>query len=276
MAPSTSASRPFSFFRLPVELQLRVLRCDPFSTLALIRASNSVRDLFQTHSNSVLRSLLHLWPPQLRHLIRTLLAVRQGLLLSSPANKEDIRQLYNRYLEPASGHPEHIDFPPLQTLKLLCTLTLDIDILSQIIVHRAADVAAKAFRAPAIEGWPPLTSILSQEELHRIERAILWLLLYFQLRRHKPGGAYFSLADVFIGELSSWEIEEWFTAVNFVCYFVYHVNESEFRPLYNQYSFRSFFKDISLDSFLRAARSIVEFSPWHSLRNAINEHLSCA
>lgn len=200
----------FRFFDLPTELQLQVLGRDVRATLPLILVSRQAKTLYTSNSASVLRSLLRQWPLQQRNIVSAILCVRQGLV--QVAKPEEFHELYDSLIESASPNEttKRIEFPAEQTINLLYTLTLDIEIFCNLFIDRTLNLATIVFEAPNPSKWPPLPYNLSAAEFSRIQRSTLRIILLAELFHiHKmDSSSSDNLCNMFLGRLTAWEIEE--------------------------------------------------------------------
>ncbi|KAF2181372.1 hypothetical protein K469DRAFT_713810 [Zopfia rhizophila CBS 207.26] len=208
----------FRFFDLPVELQVTVMSCDSSVALSLVRTSKKAEALYCSNSQSILRSLLGAWPHQMQCLIRTILALRQGLVFFED-DYESAVAFFQTHLMPSSHSSDvQIEYPPLRTLELLRTLTLDVEFFRHLIVDQALTMAAIAVGAPRIDDWPPLWYDLSNDKIYRIDRGLLRAILYSEVVDSRPFRERPLLQDPFaiFSQWSQWEAEELQTADKFI------------------------------------------------------------
>ncbi|KAF2877291.1 hypothetical protein BDV95DRAFT_589891 [Massariosphaeria phaeospora] len=92
---------PFRFFDLPNELQTQILSWCPTSTFALIKVSRRARNHFDTHKHTIIQCLARSPPPELRHKIRLIIALRQDYLL--PMDNFELA-MFGIVRQPAEGY----------------------------------------------------------------------------------------------------------------------------------------------------------------------------
>jgi hypothetical protein len=167
----------FPYFDLPLDVQIEVLRsCDAGSLRSFSKTCTQARNLYCKNAKTILRAAIETKPCQFQYLIRTVLALRQGLL--SP-DDNDLEGFLQRHLEPTS-HAFQVTYPPLPTLKLLHEIKTDIDFFAEINFEHRLAFASKgideSLRLPSAR-YPKMY----YTERYRIERALWRLVLFLEL-----------------------------------------------------------------------------------------------
>ncbi|KAF2636935.1 hypothetical protein P280DRAFT_144870 [Massarina eburnea CBS 473.64] len=210
-----SRSESFPFFHLPVELQLRVLQCDPFATLLLIRASQSAKALYLEHPGAVLNAFLNSWPLDLRKLITIILDIRQG-----PDRWPELDQVRELLVEPSSSTLGPLSTEPrtVNTLELLCTLFLDLQIVTELFCKETLYLATCSFKAPCPDPNEfPYVPVLSTHEQYRINRALLRLIGTWEYVAQSPHpGNKRTVGRSLLNNFTAWEYEELSTMTAFL------------------------------------------------------------
>lgn len=274
---ATHPAEPFPLFNFPLDVQLEVFGAHPSRTLQLVGASKEAKALYLKHSASILASLLRKWSAQLRNLIYTIIQLRQGFIIIT--SDDDIVDFFARHLEPAKASSEgaqRLEGDAIHTLKLLATLTLDIDIFFEIFVciwqRRQAATHVNPLPTNGLPRRPPLAERfhLPSGDKHRIIRAFLRIILLCEtygrhrVRAAPPHDA--SLHYTFFMRLCDWEIDEFdmihtFASSKVIQYvmpalFTSHSSPRHtFRPVLNYYTWRRARLDELREVFLDAERT---------------------
>lgn len=172
----------FPFFELPVDVQVEVLRsCDAGSLRSFIQTCRQARSLYRTHAQTILKALIETKPRQFQYIIRTVLALRQGLLCP---DDNDLESFLEHHLEPTS-HAFQVRFPSIPTLRLLHEITSDINIFAELFFEYTVSVVYRRINND-LGLTPPTDWEMSYTERYRIERALWRLALFVELYRPCP------------------------------------------------------------------------------------------
>ena len=222
---AANSKYPTSFFHLPVELQIEVLRnCTAGSLAAFIQTCPQASKVCKAQLHKILPDVMQKWPLQLQYLIRTVIALRLDLIDTDPYN---MRSWFQEYLEPSS-HSLKIHFPDecynaLEVVRLLHELTDGAEFMATLFVQHTLARAGPIFRSlppecvdhTSIFDGPPLP--VSDLEWYRVQRSIWRLFLYIELytRRGRPKPL---LPDPqqFFHRLTIWELDELETVHTFL------------------------------------------------------------
>lgn len=198
----------FRLFDLPVELQLHVMKWSPVLTYDLIHACEQAKQVYMANSSTILVSFLQQWPQQLRNLIQTFLAIRQGVLTSLETVNRSLHGTIDirKNKEPSNTHESMPGtLPPLETLRILRIILLDLEMCTDIFVKNTLTKAAEMFKAPPVVSVPPFSQLLTPTELYRIQRAFFRCILFAEIDRQRIKKLK---SGTLQKDLATWEVEE--------------------------------------------------------------------